>query len=201
MPLRLVDSLAPSPQAFELAPFDLRRQATRPGVSHLEIDFDAPTVLAEAVRTIAAEEGLPDDVWVGLVIESERAVEVPCPDGSTEDFRGHLDDLASTSGAPVPGGAARLGEFGKALRAAASRPRQSQGSRLPVTERSQLTAKVPYQALTAWRRAAIEHAQPFDTWAVERLEPLPRARFLWEATAAERGETLAEWVLLYAARR
>jgi hypothetical protein len=64
-----------------------------------------------------------------------------------------------------------------------------------------MTALIPYQAITAWRRDAIEEAQPFEEWAAERLRLLPRDRSLWEAAAAERGETLGEWVLLHAARR
>jgi hypothetical protein len=202
MSLHLVDSPAPPPPAFELPPLNLRRRATRPGASHLEISFASPASLTKAVRRIASEEGLPTEVWVGMAIESERAVEAARQADKGEELRGYLDDLAATPATPVPGGAGRLGEFARALRALGRDPRQGVGE---VAGRGGgaelLTAKVPYQALTAWRRAAIEASEAFDAWAVGRLGRLPRRRLIWEAKAAEEGATLAEWVLLYAARR
>ena len=202
MSLHLIESPPPAPQAFELTPIDLRRQPTRPGVTYSEIDFRVPIDLARTAVEIAADEGLQGSVWVGLVIESERIVGQAC-DGEhqAEKLRSYLDELARTPSPPVPGGAARLTEFGKALRGAARRPEQGPAVAQRIAEQPRLTARAPYQALTAWRRAAIGSGQRLDKWAAGRLLRLPRARFLWEASAAERGETLAEWVLVHATRR
>jgi hypothetical protein len=201
MTLRLLESAPPPPPAFEVAPIELRRHPTRPSVTHVDIELELPIDLARGADELAAEEGLATTVWVALVIESERAVRRACGnDSQADELRDRLDELARTPVAPVPGGAARLGAFGKALRGAGS-----DAGPLPkrpvAIHPERLSARAPYQALTAWRDAAIGEGQRLDEWAAERLRWLPRGRFLWEASAAERGETLAEWVLAQAARR
>jgi hypothetical protein len=201
MTLRLLESAPPPEPPFEVAPIDLGRHPTRPGVTHVDIKLELPIDLAHGAHDLAAMEGVPSAVWVALVIESERAVrQARGEDSDAEELRDRLDELAKTPAAPVPGGALRLGAFGKALRHAGPGAGPRPGR--PVTLHPQrMTARAPYQALTVWRAAAIGDGRRLDEWAAERLRPLPRGRFLWEASAAERGETLAEWVLVQAARR
>jgi hypothetical protein len=202
MGLRLVHSIPPPPPAFELPRIDLERQPTRPGVTHTKIEFGAPAGLARQAMEIARQEGLPDPVWVGLVIESERVIRQACEDQhQAAELRGYLDRVARAPSSSVPGAARRLTEFGKALRGARARPAQRTMLAPDLSGSARMAALIPYQAITAWRRDAIEKAQPFEVWAAERLRLLPRDRLLWEAAAAERGETLGEWVLLHAARR
>jgi hypothetical protein len=170
-------------------------------VTHVDIELKLPIDLVRAADELAAKEGLATAVWVALVIESDRAVRRACGDElQADELRERLDELARAPEASVPGGAARLGAFGKALRSA-----RSNGGPLPrrplAIHPERVCARAPYQALTAWRDAAIGERQRLDEWAAERLRRLPRGRFLWEASAAERGETLAEWVLAQAARR
>lgn len=196
--LRLVDFLPPPPPAFEREPIDLRRQPTRPGVTHSEIQLRLPVELATKVLANAAEERLPVAVWAGLVIESERALDQAQREGQqAEALRDELDRLARVQQPPVPGAASRLAEFGRSLRKDQRRPELAPD----LQNSARLVARVPYPALTAWRRAAIESGQSVDEWATAKLTQLPRVRYLWEASAAERGETLAEWVLVQAARR
>jgi hypothetical protein len=202
MSLHLVDSPPPTPPAFELAPIDLRRQLTRPGVTHTEVELQVGVELAEAASRVAIEEGLSIPVWIGFVVESERAVEQACSDKrEIDELRGCLDRMARASSPPIPGGATRLAEFGKALRNVGETPPQRSAARLDLRTAAKISARVPYQVVTAWRLAAIESGQPVDAWAIDHLRRLPRGRFRWEAAAAERGETLAEWVLVQAARR
>lgn len=196
--LRLVDSPSPTPPAFERDPIELRRQPTRPGVTHSEIGLRLPVELATNVLVSAAEERIPVAVWIGFVIESERALNQARSEGQQVDaLCDELDQLARVPQPPVPGAARRLAEFGRSLRDAQQRPELAPDLQNP----GQLVARVPYPALTAWRRAAIECGQSVDGWAAARLAGLPRVRYLWEASAAERGETLAEWVFVHAARR
>jgi len=201
MRLRLVEPLSPRPPVFELAPVDLRRQPTRPGVTHSTIEFDGRRELALAAARISARAGLPSAVWIGLVIESERALgQLHGDQREAGKLRERLDELARRAEVPVPGAAVRLAAYGRALRSAVPRE-DRQAALYPAGATVRLTARVPYQAVIAWRRAAIERGQALEVWANERLGSLPRDRSLWEAAAAERGETLAEWVVLHAARR
>lgn len=198
MTLRLVDSRPPPPPAFEREPIDLRRQPTRPGVTHSEIELRLPVDLATKVLASAAEERIPVAVWIALVIESGRALDQTWREGwQVEALCDELDQLARVSQPPVPGGASRLAEFGRSLRDDQRRPKLGPEAQNPA----RLVARVPNPALTAWRRAAIESGLSVDGWAAARLARLPRVRYLWEASAAERGETLAEWVFVHAARR
>lgn len=202
MSLRLVDPLPPTPLAFELAPIDLQRQPTRPGVTQTEIELQVGTELMEAASQAATEEGLSVSVWIGFVIESERAVRQACGENrEIDELRERLDGMARELNPPIPGAATRLAEFGRALRNAAMAPTQGSAMGGNLRTPARLSARVPYQAVTAWRLAAIENGQPVNAWAIKHLQRLPRGRFRWEAAAAERGETLAEWVLVQAARR
>ena len=103
---------------------------------------------------------------------------------------------------PIPGGPVRLNKFAVALRELGG----THNSSLSVLaaagdDKVVLKASLPYQSVGAWRRCAVESGQSLDAWAAERLVKPPRGRLLWEAAAAECGETLVEWVLSQAARR
>jgi len=196
--LRLVESAPPPPPAFEREPIDLRRQPIRPGVTHSEIELRLPVDLGVKVSASATEERIPVAVWIGLVIESTRALDQARREGQRIGaLDDELDQLARVPQPPVPGAASRLAEFGRSLRDDHRRPEPERDLNHP----GPLVARVPYPALTAWRLAAIESGQSVDDWAAAALAQLPRARYLWEASAAERGETLAEWVFVHAARR
>jgi hypothetical protein len=60
---------------------------------------------------------------------------------------------------------------------------------------------VPYHSASAWRLAASAAAESVDLWSETLLAALPRHRSLWEAAAAEVGQTLGEWITVQAARR
>ena len=195
--IRLVSANAGSIAAFEPDAFDLSVQPTRPGTSHCELVLEVPPGLAEEVRQSAAREGLPPEAWAGFVIESERVLHFL--GGPREQFLERLDTCAHRQGMAIPGGAQRLAEFAKALRATPARD-PGRVRRLQTTV-GRLPVLAPYRSISAWRGAAIEARQSMDEWAAAMLAVVPTGRPLWEAAAAERGETLAEWIFAQATRR
>ncbi len=96
MGLQLVDA-TPISNSFEIPDCDLRRLPTRPGVSQMRLSLRIPAELAAAVGDAAREEGLREDAWIGLVVESERALRLAAPANSeAESLRAHLDEVAAS---------------------------------------------------------------------------------------------------------
>lgn len=197
MHLRLLSSPSPPSGAFDPEPLDLTQRPTRPGLAHSELLVDLGPELGSRAGAAAAADGQPLALWAAWVIESERVLgEIA---GSGAALAAELDRLAERPGTPTPGGATRLAEYATQLRRTllvASSPARPSGD-----PPGSLRVLLPDASLTSWRRAAIAAAQALDEWAAGRLGTLPRRRALWEAAAAERGETLAEWILAQAARR
>lgn len=145
--------------------------------------------------SLAASDGLPTTVWLGLAVESERAIAaLGLSDLGSAAIRSRLDKLAGRPTDTLVGGARQLASFAKALRMTAPRPVQPAGE--PPS-----SARIPYGSRSAWILAAIEAGETLDNWASRLLGYATPRRALWEAAAAERGETLPEWILRQTARR
>jgi hypothetical protein len=203
MSLYLVDPPSAPPERFEAPERDLRRLPARPGVSQFSLTFKVSAPLAIAIGEAAREEGFREDAWIGIVVESERAVRLAAQvDGDLEDVRAHLDEVAGKPLPPLPGAPLRSNSFAAAIRAL--QPQSDQVvARLRGHGEDELAirASVPLHAASAWRRAAIEARLPLGAWATDHIRLMPRRRLLWEAAAVEAGETLASWVLAQDARR
>ncbi len=145
----------------------------RPGMAHEIVELELPPTATVIVCELAALDGLPVGFWAALAVESERA-------------RGHADaavlDEAAREIAPPAPYPSRLTAYAAALRAA--RPTE------PVRE--PIAMPVAHHTLLAWSHAA---EGSLLAWFCAQLERIPRRRHLWEAAAAERGQTLAEWVV------
>jgi hypothetical protein len=203
MSLYLVDVESPHRERFEAPERDLRRLPARPGVSQSTLTFKIPAMLAASVGDVAREESFREDAWIGVVVESERAVRLAAQvDGDVEDVRAHLDEVAAKPLPPLPGAPLRSSSFAAAVRALRLQNDQVV-ARLRAHNEDEVTirASVPLYTASAWRRAAIEAQMPLGAWANDHLSALPRRRLLWEAAAVEAGETLASWVLAQDARR
>ena len=203
MRLQLVDATPPVTNSFEIPDCDLRRVPTRPGVSQTRLSLCIPAELAAAVGNAARKEGLREDAWIGLVVESERALHLAAPgDGEAKSLRTHLDEVAASRLPPVPRAPARASGFAAALRDLRRRE-NTEVRRLapPGQTDARVSVRVPAYAVIAWRRGAIETRQTLGEWVAEHLRALPRGRTLWEARAVEAGQTLAEWVFAQDARR
>lgn len=203
MSLYLVNAPSPPLERFEATERDLRRLPARPGVSQFSLTFKVSAPLATAIGDAAREEGFREDAWIGVVVESERAVRLAAQiNDDAEDVRAYLDEVSAKPLPPLPGAPLRSNSFAAAVRAL--RPHNDQAvSRLRARKEDEVTirASVPLHAASAWRRAAIEVQQPLGAWVSDHLRAIPRRRLLWEAAAVEAGEALASWVLAQDARR
>jgi hypothetical protein len=146
----------------------------RPGVAHERVKLELPPTPTVILCELAALDGLPVGLWAALAVESERVR----GDADADT----LDEAALEIGPPAPY-PTRLTDYAAALRAA--RPHR------PV--RAPIVMPVAYHTLLAWSHAA---DGSLLTWVCGLLERMPRRRHLWEAAAAERGQTLAEWVAI-----
>lgn len=203
MSLYLISAAPTDGERFEAPARDLRRLPARPGVSQSPLTFKISTTLAAEIGDAARDESFREDAWIGVVVESERAVRLATPvDGDSAGVRTHLDEVAARPLPPVPGAPLRSSSYAAAVRAL--RPRSDQMvTRLRAHDGGEVTvrASVPLHSASAWRRAAIEAQVPLGVWVTDHLSALPRGRLLWEAAAVEAGETLTSWVLAQDARR
>jgi hypothetical protein len=191
--LELVESPSPQLPVFDPPPFQLRPGAARPGVGHTAIPFEVPTDLGDRLFGIAGAAGVPLELSVALMIESERALGLVHPDRSTDELERELDRISAAALPPIPGGSTRLAAYARALRRGGCGAVKSYGR--------QLTLPVPHHTSTSWRRSAAVGQETMDRWMARLASTAGKRRHLWEASSAESGMTLAEWVLAQAARR
>jgi hypothetical protein len=181
---------------YRARPFDLDAQPLRPGVAHDELVIVLDERLAEAVERAAAADGLPTSFWASIVIESERALTTVSDDlGFDNDTLAKGLDAAACRprfASPAYRGR-RLVRYALALRHRA--PRRATLPKL------RLSLAVAQHTLIAWELTAQTESRLVADWARDRVAATPGRRALWEAAAAESGQTLAEWVGVQAARR
>lgn len=148
----------------------------RPGMAHEIVELELPPTATVIVAELAALDGLPVGLWAALAVESERARVAVGGDADRLDAAARR----SAPAAPFP---TRLTAYAAALRAA--------HAQAPV--RAPIAMPVAYHTLLAWSQAA---EGSMLAWICSQLEVIPRRRHLWEAAAADRGQTLAEWVAM-----
>jgi hypothetical protein len=182
---------------FAPARFDLRVQPTRPGVAYEPVRLTLAQDTLNSLPRICASEGLPAEPWAALVIESARSLQFASAltDIDLGELAVELDAAAEApqcDRAPT-GTGGRLIAYARALRAAPSRRSE------PVS--SPMVLPVPYVTIVAWQRAASASEHSVSEWGCALLDGLPTGRVVWEAAAAETGQTMCEWVLAQAASR
>ena len=177
------------------ARFDLRVQATRPGVAYESTRITASDDAIAAVCQTSALEGLPAGPWAALAIETSRSLHLAARlvGMSASRLAIELDDAAAAPESQrVPAGpGGRLLAYARALRVAPPRTVESAPSPFVLP--------VPYVAVVAWQHAATESDAKVGEWATSLLTELPTSRVAWEASAAEAGQTVCEWVISQAA--
>jgi hypothetical protein len=177
---------------LESAPFRLHAEARRPGLAHETLAVPVRAPLLAGLARAAARDGMPLALWACLAVESERALEAVAPSSRRGAAAAALDSAALPDRLATAGGT-RLQAYAEALR------ERSPGEPEPGGD-GRLRLFVPYHSLSAWRRAARDDEAGLEAWVRARLARLPAGRHRWEAAAAERGETLGEWVAMSLAR-
>jgi hypothetical protein len=105
-------------------------------------------------------------------------------------------DLAAEEpiGAVVARAPAReLRAYSEALRAGESGTEEVLDGRVILTPSKTIS--------TAWEHHARDHGLTLGSWVRSQAESRPSGAIPWEAAAAERGQSLAEWMLLNAGDR
>jgi hypothetical protein len=202
MRLHLVDTPSPPSDGYEIPERNLQVMPTRPGVSQSRLSLRIPASLTKAAGDRARRDGIREDAWIGIAVESERALDRTGARGlEREALRDYLDAVAARPLPVVPGAPVRAMNFAAALRASRGQNDTVVIARIGAGAEVVTYASVPFHSEIAWRRGAIEAGQTLGQWASERIREMPTGRPLWEAAAVEAGETLAEWVLAQDARR
>jgi hypothetical protein len=187
--LRLLPPLAEKVDVYEPMPeggdFSLQLQPQRPGDLcdwiELELASDAAARIAERAR-------IPVGLWLAIAIEAKRVLGAYGP-GAEADLEAQLDHAARAriDAAVCRAPARALRAYADALRAGSE----------PVAEEARgLLVLTPPQAMsTSWEHHARPAGLTLGTWLAREAGSDLAGRVDWEAAAAERGQSLAEWIL------
>lgn len=162
-------------------------RSRRPGLAHEEIALWLGHASAERVGSAAAVESIPAALWATITIEAERALRNAAREAQSRATLAGRLNAAARQPFLLPTRRTRLAAYAAALRA---RHRPPPAAAAPVP----LTLLVPYHTWLAWELAACEDGLVVRDWVQAMLEEAPAGRRLWEAAAAERAQTLAEWI-------
>ena len=168
----------------------LDARTRRPGVAHEEFELFLDRPAAEHVLRAAARDGLPEELFAVIAIESERALSGATPGGQSPVAVARRLDWEARRAQSEFRPTTQLAAYAALLREARSRK--------PTGTASALELLVPYHTLHAWKIAAGGAGVSLGDWARAQLVSVGTGRRLWEAAAAEAGEMLAGWVALRA---
>jgi hypothetical protein len=192
--LRVVFSSEDDLIDFDRRPFSLRAQPQRPGelteLVNVAVDSDVLARLAREGRV-----GLPRELALYIAVEAERALAEAATLYRLEAtaLADALDEAASAI--PVRGPQHSL-----------VRPLQEYAAALergvdPLDESdSAVCVRAPHHVAARWAQSAAATGLPIERWAARILEAASGARVSWEVAAARTAQSLAEWILVQAAR-
>lgn len=174
----------------------MRAQPQRPGELTELIDVGLAPNSGVFVRLERESPvSLPRELAIYIAVEAERALQESAMLFAVDaiDLAADLDEAA----AAVPARDLRhalarpLLEYATALGAGISRLEEGDTA---------IRARVPHQVAAHWTQAAAASGVSFERWLAQILERSSGARISWEAAAAQSARSLAEWVLIQAAR-
>jgi hypothetical protein len=179
---------------FDRPPFSLRAQPQRPGelTDLVDVAVD-PNVLVRFERE--SRVALPRELALYIAVEAERALQEAAALLGVEavGLAAHLDEAASA----IPARGPRhmlvrpLQEYAAALEDGIDRLDESDAT---------VRARVPHHVAARWARSAAASGLSIERWVAQILESASGARVNWEVAAARSARSLAEWVLVQAAR-
>jgi hypothetical protein len=179
---------------FDRPPFSLRAQPQRPGELTDLVDIAVGAdVLVRLERE--ARVALPRELALYIAVEAERALQEAAALFGVEavDLAADLDEAASAI--PVRGPrrvlVRPLQEYAAALEAGIDGLDASDAS---------VRARVPHHVAARWAQSAAPGGLSIERWVMQILERASGARANWEVAAARSARSLAEWVLVQAAR-
>jgi hypothetical protein len=198
MALKLLEGGRESSCLAEEPPrIDLNVSPLRPGLAHERLLLKLEQQGSEEVERAAFKDGIPPGLWAALAIESERALRaaVGASGITREKLVEHLQQASLAKDPTVE----RVRQHGRRLTAFARELRRGSAA-IHSQATSSLEIPVAYHTLVAWDLEAGAAGVSTDAWAARLLMSVPAGRTLWEASAAEAGQTLSEWIAIQAAR-
>jgi len=192
--LSLVLGEARAASAFRPPPYRVGPRAQRPGelADVVAIRLDAP--VHEHAVALAKAAALPAALVIVIAVESERALrEAADASGFNPSLLATALDERADDEAPSgfdPPAIRRLRAYAAAVR---SGGRTECGRACAAVELA-----LPHRLHARWSTAAQQRGLTFDFWLNQLLGSATTGRERWEATAADAGQTLAEWTALQA---
>jgi hypothetical protein len=190
--LRLIPGEASGAEGPETS-FHLDQRSRRPGLAHEEILLELDFQLRNHLSALAAADGLPPALYAVIAIEAQRALHAVASEKESVAVLERELDWAARRPPPERSRATRLAAYAAALRRASPAPHLSVAPH-------PLALLVPYHTLITWELSSGADGLALSDWASKQLAGAAAGRSLWEAAAAEHGQTLAEWIGLRAAR-
>jgi hypothetical protein len=179
----------PSAQTAQL-PF-LSAQPFRPGEMPTPVPLGLTIARKRRLAARANRVRIPLGLWTRCAIECSRHVSEVAPQVglSAPELTRQLDELAASwRDKPVTAACVRRQiQYARAVR-------QGDPSAPFEDSTSPVVAMLPDMMLAGWTQAASATGSALDSWAEQQLKLMPEHPHLWEATAAEAGRSLGEWI-------
>jgi hypothetical protein len=154
----------------------------------IEVELSHPA--RDHVASVRAAGGQPDEIVVRCLVDAARHLkQIGAAFGTPHAaLERQLDEVANAPSPPAVGiSAHRLQAYARALRAT-----NRAAARVAVEPR--MVLRIPDTLLAGWTCAATAARQPLDHWISDALIAGPGSAIAWEASAAERGLSLGEWM-------
>jgi hypothetical protein len=141
----------------------------------------------ERLALRASDDGLPEELWVRIAVESSRLVsEIASLSGEPrEHVASIIDGVAADDGVPRPAEAAA-----GALRRYATELANPRGG---ASGASELALHLPEEMAGTWSRTAARERLGLAEWVAKRLDEAPTGCVEWEMAAAGGCQSLGEW--------
>jgi hypothetical protein len=192
--LSLIRGEARAASAFQPPPYRLGPRAQRPGelADVVAVKLDAPAL--EHAVALAKSAALPVPLVIVIAVESELALrEAADASGLNQSLLAAALDDSAAEEAPSgfdPPATRRLRAYATAIRSGGRAECDSASTAAELA--------LPHRLHARWSTAAQQSGLTLDSWLNQLLKSATAGRERWEATAADAGQTLAEWAALQA---
>lgn len=165
----------------------LESQPFRPGEVPQLLVVDLDDALSERLEEVAADLGLPRELWLRVAVEASRLLRRAAHLGvEPDEVIRHVEERRRAPNLTTME-AARYGAY-------ARRIREGNGSGRRRAQVSRLSIPIPESMVTAWSIDAAAEGLTLDEFVNARALEAPTVAASWEASSAERGQSLGEWM-------
>jgi hypothetical protein len=166
----------------------LESQPFRPGEVPQLLVVDLDDAVSQRLEEEAADLGLPRELWLRVAVEASRLVRRAAHLLGVEagEVMRHVEKRKQALNVTTME-AARHDAYAKQIR-------ESNGSVRRRARVSRLSLPIPESMITAWSIDAAADGLTLDEFVNARALDAPAGAISWEASSAQRGQSLGEWV-------